>query len=362
MKMRILVITSDAFGGHGGIAQYNRDLLTALSAMEGVEEVVAVPRYAPLPVGDLPPKLAYNVEGLGGKARYVRTVLKVLRGRFDLVICGHINLLSLAWLVSIRARAPLMLLAYGIDVWQPHKAMLTRTLLRWVDEVWSISEITRDKMAAWSKVAIERFHLLPNAIALERYGMAPKDATLVARYGLVGRKIMMVLARLVSAERYKGVDELLEIMPDLLAREPELVFLVAGDGNDRPRLEWKAKTLGVSERVTFTGYVPESEKAAHFCLADAFVMPGRSEGFGFVFLEAMACGVPVVASTLDGSREAVRFGILGQMVNPDDRAALVQAIIRALNMEKGIPAGLEYFSFANFQSRLQALVIATISK
>ena len=362
MKMRILLLTSDAFGGHGGIAQYNRDLLTALSAMADVEEIVAIPRLAPLSVGDLPPKLAYHAEGVGGKARYVRTVLKVLRGRFDLVICGHINLLPLAWLASVKTHTPLVLLVYGIDVWQPHESMLTRALLRRVDTVWSISEITRDKMAAWSKVAVERFHLLPNAIALDRYGMAPKDATLVARYGLVGRKVMMILARLVSAERYKGVDELLEIMPDLLAREPELVFLVAGDGNDRPRLEAKAKALGISDRVVFAGYVPESEKVAHYRLADAFVMPGRCEGFGFVFLEAMACGVPVVASTLDGSREAVRFGMLGQMVNPDDRTALVQAVIRALSTEKGIPEGLEYFSFANFQSRLQALVVATISK
>jgi glycosyltransferase involved in cell wall biosynthesis len=76
----------------------------------------------------------------------------------------------------------------------------------------------------------------------------------------------------------------------------------------------------------------------------------------------MACGVPVVASTLDGSREAVRFGMLGQMVNPDDRTALSGAIIKALNSEKKIPEGLDYFSFANFQSRLQALVVAAISK
>ena len=360
--MRILLLTSDAFGGHGGIAQYNRDLLTALSAMTYVEEIVAIPRHVPRPVEDLSPKIAYHVEGIGGKTRYAQTVLKVLRGRFDLVICGHINLLPLAWLASIKTHAPLVLLVYGIDVWQPHKTMLTRALLRLVDAVWSISEITREKMAAWAKVSIERFHILPNAIALDRYWMTAKDTNLVAQYGLVGRKVMMILARLVSSERYKGVDELLEIMPDLLAREPELVFLVAGDGNDRRRLEEKAKTLGISSRVVFAGYVAESEKAAHFRLADAFVMPGRGDGFGFVFLEAMACGVPVVASTLDGSREAVRYGMLGQMVNPDDRTALVEAIIKALNMEKGIPVGLDYFSFANFRSRLQALVVAAISK
>lgn len=360
--MRILLLTSDAFGGHGGIAQYNRDQITALSAMSEVEEIVAIPRYVPRAIEELPPKLTYHIEGADGKVRYVRTVLKNLRGHFDLVICGHINLLPLAWLASVKLQTPLALSVHGIDVWQPHKSMLTRALLRRVDAVWSVSEYTRDKMAAWAKVAVERFHILPNTIALVRYGMAHKEPALVEQYGLNGRKVMMILARLASNERYKGVDELLELMPNLLMREPELVFLVAGDGDDRTRLEAKAKALGVSDRVVFTGYVSESEKAAYFRLADAFVMPGRGEGFGIVFLEAMACGVPVVASTLDGSREAVRFGMLGQMVNPDDRAALVQAIIKALNVEKRIPEGLEYFSFANFQSRLQALVIATISK
>lgn len=360
--MRILLLTSDAFGGHGGIAQYNRDQITALSAMSEVEEIVAIPRYVPRAIEELPQKLTYHIEGAGGKVRYVRTVLRNLRGHFDLVICGHINLLPLAWLASVKLQTPLALSVHGIDVWQPHKSMLTRALLRQVNAVWPVSEFTRDKMASWSKIAAERFHVLPNTIALECYGIAEKDTALVVKYGLSGRKVMMILARLVSAERYKGVDELLDLMPDLLMREPELVFLVAGDGNGRPRLEAKAKALGVADRVVFTGYVPESEKMAHYCIADAFVMPGRCEGFGIVYLEAMACGVPVVASTLDGSREAVRFGMLGQMVNPDDRTALMAAIVKALNTEKEIPEGLEYFSFANFQSRLQALVVATISK
>lgn len=362
ISMRILFLTSDAFGGRGGIAQYCRDLLLALSDMVDVDEIVAIPRVAPLPIGDLPPKVTYHVEGLGGKIRYARTVLKVLRGRFDLVICGHVNLLPFAWLASIKKHAPLVLIAFGIDVWQPHKSMLTRMLVRSVDAVYSVSEITRDKMLACSNVSIERFHILPNAITLDRYGMGSKDTTLVTRYNLSGRKVMMMLGRLDGEVGGKGIDELIEIMPELIDREPALVYLLAGDGKDRSRLEEKARGLGVADRVVFTGYVSESDKPAHYRLADAFVMPGRLEGFGFAFLEAMACGVPVVASTLDGSREAVRFGKLGQMVNPDDRTALVQAVIKALNTKKRIPEGLEYFSFANFQSRLKDLVISVTSK
>jgi glycosyltransferase involved in cell wall biosynthesis len=85
-------------------------------------------------------------------------------------------------------------------------------------------------------------------------------------------------------------------------------------------------------------------------------MPGRGEGFGFVFLEAMACGVPVIASKLDGSREAVRDGELGQLVDPDDADALAEAILIALQQPKAIPTGLDYFSFPRFVERVGEIV------
>lgn len=362
MSMKILLLIPEAFGGHGGIAQYNQDLIKALSSLREIEQIVAVPRYISRPITDLPDKLVYLTGGAVGKSAFVRTCLGALSGRFDLVICGHINLLPLAWLSSLKTRAPLVLAVYGIDVWRRHDSSVTRWLLRRVAAIWSISECTAERMAKWADVPAERFCILPNAIDLVRYRMTSRDAGLIERYRLAGHKVMMILARLAATERYKGVDELLELMPELLEREPQLVFLVAGDGDDRPRLEAKAEELGVAERARFIGHVPEHEKVAHFQLADAFVMPGRGEGFGFVYLEAMACGVPVVASSLDGSREAVRFGMLGEVVDPDDRVALKDAITRALNTGKHIPKGMDFFSFENFRSRLQALVLGVTTK
>jgi len=179
---------------------------------------------------------------------------------------------------------------------------------------------------------------------------------LLTRYGLHGRKIIMTLARLPSFERYKGVDEVLEIMPSLIGAEPTLSYLVVGDGDDRSRLHAKARALGLEQRVVFAGLIDEKDKADHFRLADAFVMPGRGEGFGFVFLEALACGIPAVGSLVDGSREALRDGELGELVDPSSPHSIRAGIVRALAKPKGIPEGLDYFSWPHFRLRLAAAV------
>lgn len=350
--MRILLLTTDAYGGHGGIALYNRDLADALASFPEVEEVAVVPRNLHFAPTGIPVGVSFHAEGVGSKTAFLRTVLALARKRFDLVICGHINLLPVAAILSFKMRAPLVLLVYGIEVWNRPASRLKRRLLACADAVWSISAVTRDRMRAWSSLPEKCFALLPNAIHPERYGMVPRRPDMVERYGLADRKVLLTLGRLSASERYKGVDEVLEAMPALLALEPDLVYLIAGDGDDRPRLEAKARDLGVADQVIFAGFVRESEKADMYRLADVFVMPGRGEGFGFVFLEAMACGIPVVASRLDGSFEAVRGGVLGGVVDPDDRGALIAAIREALSKPKEVPAGLGFFAFPEFQHRL----------
>ncbi len=349
--MKVLLLTTDAYGGHGGIALYNRDIAEALAEIPEVEEIVVIPRNMPLPSEPIPHKVRFLRQAAGSKARYVRAALGEARKGFDLVICGHINLLPLAVLLNAWRRAPLALMVYGIDVWQAPNA-LARRWLKAVDAVWTISAITRDRMNAWAALPEARYVMLPNAIHLERYGMAEKRADLVERYKLARSKLIMTLARLPSAERYKGVDEVLEVMPALLETEPDLKYLVAGDGNDRTRLEAKAESLGLADRVIFTGMVREADKADLFRLADAFVMPGRGEGFGFVFLEALACGVPAVGSKLDGSCEALRDGLLGDLVDPADPESIKQGILAALAKPKGIPEGLDYFAWPAFSQRV----------
>jgi len=352
---RILVLLTDAFGGHGGIALYNRDVLRALCEDPDIAEVVALPRLARLPLSGLPDKLTFDVSALGGTIAYLRALGRQLMSnrRFDAVYCAHINLMPLAVIAARILRVPLILAIYGIDAWEPSPRRLARAAAGRADHVLSISRITLDRFRAWQPYAETACTLMPNAIHLDEFGIGARDTALAARYGLDGRRVVMTFGRLAGNERYKGFDEVLEAMPALIGQVPDIVYVIAGDGGDRGRLEEKAASLGIADHVVFTGMIAEEEKAALYRLADAYVMPSRGEGFGFVLLEAMACGVPTIGSTLDGGREALRDGMLGELVDPGDGAALVEAILRALDKPKVIPAGLDYFAFPEFSRRLK---------
>jgi asparagine synthase (glutamine-hydrolysing) len=360
---RMLVLAPDAFGGHGGIAQYNQDLISALSSYPECAEVVAIPRRFQGPREPLPAKLTYLTDGAKGKLSFLIAVMcaVVRRRKYHLIICGHINLLPVAYLCSRLCRAPLVLLIYGIDAWHPTRSRLVNFLATKADLYVSPSIFTRDRFSGWSGTKHKNVALLPNAIHSMRYGSGPPNPKLLKRYGFSGNKILMTLGRMSDSERYKGFDEVLEVLPGLVSEIPNLAYLIVGDGTDRKRLEEKTRALGLESRVVFSGNVAESEKADHYRLADAYVMPSYGEGFGFVFLEAMASGIPVVASSIDGSREAVLDGALGILVDPRNREDLRRGILEALARPKAVPTGLDYFLFGRFEQRCHSFVRAVLN-
>ena len=363
--MRVLALVSDAFGGRGGIAKFNRDMLHALCAHPQVREVVAVPRVMPEAAGALPGGLTYRTEAAGGKLAFARTVLgcAVARGGYDVVVCGHINLLPAAAAAARRSGVPLVLIVHGIDAWQPPGRALTDYLAGRADAVVAVSDFTRRRFAAWTGLPAERAHVVPNCVDAAAFGPGPKSDALLDRYGLRGRTVLLTVARLSGAERYKGHDQMLAALPELAHAYPDLAYLIVGTGDDLPRLRARARWLGISDRVVFAGHVAEHEKADHYRLADAFVMPGRKEGFGIVYLEALACGIPVVASVADASREAVLDGEIGFLADPDDQADIVRSTTAALQCtRREVPPQLERFSQARFEQRWHGVLNAVVGR
>jgi glycosyltransferase involved in cell wall biosynthesis len=355
--VRILHLCTDAYGGHGGIALYNREVIAALASHPDVEEVMVLPRVIVHSenLEPIPPKVRFDERAAAGRVAFIRALGRARRsGPFDLVICAHVNLLPIARLVT---KTPL-LFVYGIEAWKPLRDPLSNRLVKDVRAVVAISDITCERFVGWSHYD-GPMHILPNSIHAEAYGMRPKNEALMARLRLKGRRVLLTLGRVVAAERYKGFDEVLEVLPEVARVFPDVTYVIAGGGNDLPRLSRKAAQLGVADRVVFTGFIAEEEKADLYNLADVYVMPSRGEGFGFVFLEAMACGVPVIGSRLDGGQEALLGGSLGCLVDSTSPAEVRVAILDALADEvRCIPDGLEYFSYANFERRTHEIVEA----
>jgi glycosyltransferase involved in cell wall biosynthesis len=357
--MRILMLVGDAFGGWGGIAKFNRDFSAAAAAYRGTTEVVVVPRTLAGPATDLPPRVVQHGGASAGSGAFLADLgkLALAGGSFDLIVAGHINLAAPARLLGAIKRAPVALVIHGIDAWQPTGRAIANSAARRVDAVIAVSATTLSRFESWAGPRRVGAYLLPNTVSLERFRPGAVDETLRDRYGLRGRRVLMTLARLDASERYKGIDEVMGVLGELAKDAPDVAYLVAGDGSDRTRMEAEARRLGVDDRVVFAGRVEEAEKADHYRLADAFVMPGRGEGFGIVYLEALACGVPVVGSLLDGSRDALLEGRLGVLVDPGDRDDLLRGLRQALAAPKGsVPALLSEFSERRFVERLHAIL------
>jgi phosphatidylinositol alpha-1,6-mannosyltransferase len=142
----------------------------------------------------------------------------------------------------------------------------------------------------------------------------------------VGEPYLLIVGRLAAGERYKGHDEVLAALSRLAPTHPRLRLVVAGDGDDRPRLEAAARELGVADRVRFTGFVTPDELDALYARCLALVMPSQGEGFGFVYLEAMRAARPCIALAGTAAAEIIVDGDTGMLIEPG-----VEALTRSID-------------------------------
>jgi phosphatidylinositol alpha-1,6-mannosyltransferase len=354
---RILALITDGFGARGGIARFNADLMQALSQSERVDAVVTLPRFGD--VHAVTPTKVLQVAPEPGRARWsARAARLAIGGRFDVILCGHINAAPLAAGLASATGARLWLQVHGIEAWEARGA-----LVRWGVEsarlVTSVSRFTRKRLLAWARIAPEHVRVLPNTVGRE-FAPRPRREDLIARHHLADRKVILTVSRLAASERYKGHDRVIRALPAVAERCGLVSYLIVGSGDDRPRLEALAHARGVAERVTFAGEVAAADLPDYFALADVYAMPSTGEGFGIVFLEAAASGLCVIGGNRDGSADALADGRIGHLVDPDDAAGLRSALVEALAPE-GLaePRRLEAvqrFRFDNFARHVDDLV------
>jgi len=271
------------------------------------------------------------------KLKVLLTTIRIIRREgINLICIGELN--SVSWLGLICQRwLGIKLINYihgeevTIEVGYRNFDQRRRKYLHRTDAMVAVSRFTRNVLIEKMGVTPDKIELICNGVDLNRFQPAPKDTTLLDRYHLQGKRIILTVGRLVER---KGIDMTLRALPRVLARYPDSHYLIIGKGPYQSTLETLTRTLQVEDHVTFAGSVPNAELAAHYCLCDLFVMPNReladhdTEGFGLVFLEANACGKAVIGGRAGGAVEAVRDGENGLLVdgmNPDEIAA---AIIR----------------------------------
>ena len=327
-QVRCLALVTDAFGGRGGIAQYNRDFVSALAASDPALSVIVLPRRAahgfavPAAISQRPPR--------SGKLAYALTALFLaFRRRIDIVFCGHLYMAPLAWLVARLKGAKLVLQTHGIEAW-PRPSRTCRAAAEAADLVLCVSRYTRACITGWAAIEPERVIIIPNTVSDE---FSPGDGSSLRRaLRLDGKQMMLTVGRMDLRERYKGHDRVIAAIPDLVRRGHDVGYIIVGEGDDQARLQECVQREGVADRVRFLGAVGTRCLAEAYHSADLYVMPSTGEGFGIVFLEAMASGTAALGLNVAGTRDALADGELGALVAEQDD--LADAIDHILTLPK----------------------------
>jgi glycosyltransferase involved in cell wall biosynthesis len=352
--MKTLLLCPELFARESGIQRILRLYLKALCDMAdtGDEVRLVVLNDAEFPAAQLQryanAKLTERRPCGRHKAEFVRRVLRASAG-VDRMVCGHLGQLSVAWLARcLRPRLEYDLVAHGIEVWRPYTWM-ERLALRGARRVLCVSEFTRREMQRRITLPESRFVVVPNGLD-PLFDGAPAETT-IAR----GDPIILTVARLDARERYKGVDHLIEAMPAVRLAVPAARLRIIGIGSDLPRLQELATRLGAADAVDFAGAVDDDALREAYRACTLFALPSSGEGFGIVFLEAMAHGKPCLGARAGAIPEIIdtTSGVLADYgAIPQIAAKTVWALQRPWNSEQ-IRQHAAQFSYPAFRARLQ---------
>lgn len=314
----------------------------------------------------LPPE---NYVGFGRNKVKLGLKTLSLAARSDIVILSHINLALLGAMIKVfNPHCKIWLVAHGIEVWRPLSLVKKLLVTHLCSKIICVSTFTKQQMIKWHNAEAEKCIVLNNAVDpfIKLPNEFSKPDYLLNRYSLTaGNKVLFTLTRLASSEQYKGYEQVIKAVSRLKVQFPTLKYLLAGpyDPAEEIRIKELIRAYRVDEEVILTGFLHENELADHFLLADLFVLPSKKEGFGIVFVEALACGLPVICGNADGSTDAIRNGELGTAINVDDLEELEHTITGYLKTPLTIAVRqhlqqecLRHFNEQDYQKNLQKLI------
>jgi phosphatidylinositol alpha-1,6-mannosyltransferase len=359
--MKVLVL-APPMGATGGVQTYTRALVQSLEQILGKENVHLLAVSAePRVNSDGEASLAPGV-----KFRFVAASLwKAILWRPQLVICAHLGVAPVGRIIQQVTGAPYWLILHGIEVWGDIGSTKIRAL-RGAEKFISLTKFTFNAASSRHGLSSAKSSILPPYVNVDE---EQNSGSRVTSNLNSGAPIVLTVARLVASERYKGHDVMLDAWPAVLKRVPNAIYWIVGDGDDRSRLEARVQKLKVTDSVRFAGTASGDELRDCYHRCQVFAMPARTEmdpsaprgeGFGLVFLEAMAHGKPVIGPRDGAPGEFIRSGEHGLLVNPVDRVEVENALVellqnkaRAENMGRAAREWvIQEFSEGKFRQRL----------
>lgn len=361
--MKIYFLILSAFKFTGGLEKFNRAFMKALSDISAEQKFDLFLKSSHDKLPDERYISKDKFEGFeGNKIKFIFRCL-IEAKKMELVFIGHINLAPVAILLRLlNPKIKFIVIGHGIEIW-PKQHFFKKLLLRFADKILAVSNFTKNQIVTNNRIDANKITVFHNT--LDPYFKIPQNFNkpdyLLKRYGIDEKtKVILSIARINQYEGYKGYDKVLESLPSVKNEVPNVKYILCGKYTavEGKRLKDKAKYLGVEQNFILPGFIEEKELTDHYLLADVFVLPSKKEGFGIVFIEAAACGAPVIAGNQDGSVDALLNGKLGKLINPDDESEISETIIEVLKKPLSNKSNKikDYFGFDKFKEILLGIL------
>ena len=353
IESRKILFAPELFRAPGGIARVSRHYLQALAEAYPAEELRAVIlNDQSIGADALATCHAEAVQAIGcnrSKLRCAWELLRATRHEYVHVLCTHVALAPLLNLLRwIRPNLTFDIVVHGIEAWQPLPRS-QQAALRKARLILSVSNYTRRELVSRYPELDAHTHVLPNALDPGFDSSLPTEKPVPFQ--------ILAVSRLAAHDWEKGIDHLIEAMPAVRKEMPKAHLRIVGDGVDRERLEALSHQLPDPSCVTFLGEIDDHDLRREFSSCEIFALPSRKEGFGLVYLEAMAVGKPCIVANAGGAPEVIDRDS-GLIVPYGDVAQIASAITLSFkkiwDTEK-VQTRAKYFAFPAFAQRWNEL-------
>lgn len=302
------------------------------------------------------------VKWFGGNRR--KFTLALLTDSADVRLLDHVGIGRVPGMLPALFTPRYLLFIHGVEIWNNSRADYLRTAQK-AEMLIVNSEFTAKKV-------LKRSSEMPDMrVCWPGKDRALPESTAQASMGEAhGPHAMLIVGRLSASQRHKGHDHLLEALPEIIGRVPDAQLVITGRGDDKARLEEKARQLGVAHNVTFTGWVDDLQLHELYRQCALFVMPSEGDGFGMVFLEAMMHSKPCVGLKTGSAAEVLEEGKTGILVDREDRTVMAQQISELLldkaQREQMGKAGYEryqaHFTAKHYSERLRRILLEYLNR